>query len=924
MKKIIKVAGIFIISLLSLLIILPIVFKPQIQSLVKEKINENVDAKVNFEDFNLSLIKNFPNLSISLKKLSVSGKAKFEGDTLVSFNSFDISVNPLPAIKGEDLEIKTILLDSPVLNGIILEDGTANWDIAPETEKEETEEDKEKEENEDNYEDGSSQGVNLKKFEIKNARISYNDRKSNMHAILNNLNFLMTGDLASDFTSIDLNLIIDEITFIQGGIKLANKTSFGLKINADADLDKMLFTIKENELSLNDLILSVIGNVEMKDEAIITDLKFKTNQTDFKSILSLVPAVYLNDFSDVKTSGSFGIEGEIKGKLIDSITPSAKIDFNIKNGMFNYPDLPKSVNKINLGLNIDYNGEDVDKTVVDLSRFSFELGNNPFLLRALIKTPISDMFVKAGMKGKINFNSLKDVVPLDNTEITGLLETNIDLQANMSQIENEKYEDVKAEGLLNLSNFNYVSKDFPQGAEINELKLNFTPKIVELLNLELKTGESDIKLKGELRNFIPYIFAGDTISGNLALNSNMLNINEFMGNEENNKTEEITEEETNDTSSAEVVEVPGNINFDFNADIKKIIYDKLEISNTFGLISIRNSSVQMKKLNMKLLEGSMMMNGEYSTADIKNPLVDFNLDMNKMDISSAYNSLTMIQDMAPVAKNCDGKFSMKINFNSSLNSDMSLKYETVEGYGNLKSEEVTLKSSNALSKISDKLKTKKFKDAKIKDLDIDFTIQNGRIYLKPFTTQLNSTDVEISGSQGIDQTMDYTMGFKIPASDLPSSIGGLAAKAGVGSTIDVNALIKGTFEKPKVSIDIGDAVIGNLKSKFKDELNKKKEKTIEQGKEELKKEAQQKIKQAEQKAAEIKKQARLSAKKIIKESDKQADKLVKNANNPIAKKAAEKTGGKLKKDARKEAQNLINNADKKADAIIEKAKREAE
>jgi hypothetical protein len=309
------------------------------------------------------------------------------------------------------------------------------------------------------------------------------------------------------------------------------------------------------------------------------------------------------------------------------------------------------------------------------------------------------------------------------------------------------------------------------------------------------------------------------------------------------------------------------------------------------------------------------MTGKYSTEELNKPFADFNMDISDFDISSAYNSLTMIQELAPVAKNCDGKFSMKFNFVSDRKQDMSLVYETLKGYGNLKSDEVVIKKSGALDKVTEKLKMKELKDIKVSDLDVDFTIEEGRINVEPFTTKLAGYNVAMEGSQGIDKTMDYTMNMSVPASDISGSLFGLSGQ----TNIDVKALIGGTVDEPKVSLDLGSNVVDGLKNEVKEKITK----SLDDGKADLKKKAQENIVKAESEAEKIKREARVAAKKIIDEADKQAAELEKQASNPIAKKAAQATGNKLKSEARTKAQKMVIEADAKADGLMQKAKSEA-
>ena len=97
----------------------------------------------------------------------------------------------------ENIKVKGIVLDRPEINARKLEDGSVNWDIMKEAEEEE-------EEVVDTAASEFTATIALKKFEIRDAGISYADDSSNMAASLDNFDFLLKGDLSQDFTTLSI------------------------------------------------------------------------------------------------------------------------------------------------------------------------------------------------------------------------------------------------------------------------------------------------------------------------------------------------------------------------------------------------------------------------------------------------------------------------------------------------------------------------------------------------------------------------------------------------------------------------------------------------------------------------------------------------------------------------------------------------
>jgi hypothetical protein len=201
----------------------------------------------------------------------------------------------------------------------------------------------------------------------------------------------------------------------------------------------------------------------------------------------------------------------------------------IDKGMFQYPDLPLPLQNVMMKLNIQNPKSDLDFTIVDLSQLHFELGQEKFDAKLLVKTPMSDPYLDAMLKGNINLENIGDLVDLgEGNSISGFIRSNLAMKGNYSTIEKEQYEDFQADGEIHLQNIVLNTTEFPEEINMPTMSLAFSPKSVELKNMRLLIGKNDVSLSGGLQNFIPYVFNKGIIEGNLNLTSNYFNVNDFM------------------------------------------------------------------------------------------------------------------------------------------------------------------------------------------------------------------------------------------------------------------------------------------------------------------------------------------------------------------------------------------------------------
>jgi uncharacterized protein involved in outer membrane biogenesis len=878
---------IFIMLILAALILTPILFKDKILDKVQTEINKNVNAEVKFEDFKLSFFKSFPNLSFELTKLKVNGIDEFRGQRLASVKSVYANVDLLSALR-DTIEIKAIVVSEPVISAKILKSGKANWDIAKAVEKKQgTGETKE----------AAKFNIGMERFEIKNAVVTFTDEQNKMNANIKGLNFLMKGGITEEFSNIDAatsiemmsviskaenaNLtaviknqnvtvkgdvsqnIVDldiaatsgnvDVTFAK--IKYLKNTKIEIEAGIGMDVPNMKFTFKDNLVKVNQLALGFAGDVQVMDKDLKLDVTFDAKKTDFKNILSFIPAIYMTDFQDIKTSGKLAVSGYAKGIVNETSIPAFGVNLLVENAMFRYPDLPKSVDNINVKVNVINDGGGEDNTKINVEQFHVELADNPFDAKLNIKNPVSDPHISGNLNGRINLGSLKDALPIEDISLDGTISTNIDISGRMSAIEKQQFEKFTVNGNVQLSAFKFESKDIPQKVIIRSTSMDFTPRYVKLNSFDAKIGKSDFKLSGRIENFLPFVFKNETIKGNFTFNSNLIDLNEFIVKDVPKK-----EEEGQDIV-LEVVEIPTNIDFKLTSNLKQIYFDKMDITNTVGIIRVKNGKASLENLKMNMLDGSITLNGSYDSKDINKPKVDFGMNLKNFDIQTSVKTFNTMEKLAPIMKDCKGKFNTDLTFDSILDANMKPVQNTINGKGKITSQSIQVVNPKSMKKVAEALKMDKYKKFHLKDLDVNFTIVKGVTTVKPFTNKIHNSKATIGGTLKTDQSVNFNVNMLIPRSEFPSGVNTTyddlikqANKAGftlkAADTIEADIKITGSVSEPKVKLDTSKTT-DKLKAELKKQIAEKLEKEAKKLEDKAKEEADKLLKEAEKKGKEL-------------------------------------------------------------------------
>ncbi|HQG77424.1 MAG TPA: AsmA-like C-terminal region-containing protein [Bacteroidales bacterium] len=906
-------------------IIVPVLFKDKIRTSIEKAINESINAKVRFGNYRLGVFRNFPNITFSLDNFSIAGVDKFENDTLVDIRSLNLVFNLSSIFSKSGYEIRSVKIKDAVIKTIVLADGSENWDIIKESDEAVAED-----------ESASALKILLRKVEMMNGRIIYTDRGYDFETLLEDVRFLLTGDMTASETNLKMLVDAGRLTFTMQGMKYLNRVETRAEIDLFANLDSMKFYLKENYLLLNDLRLNFAGVVSMPYDDIATDLTFRSENSSIKSLMSLIPAVYMNDFSGLSTSGDIGISGFARGVYsdADSTMPDIALDINVRNGQINYTSLPEKITNINLRSSLFYDGRIPDLSTLDVNDFHMELAGNKLDMTLMLKTPVSDPAFSGSINGKIDLAALKNAIPIDSMDFSGLLELSVRMAGRMSMLEKKQYDKFEAAGNLKVSKVHVATTGYPE-IKVNEAGIEFSPGFASLDNSDINIGtRSDFCLTGKLENYLLYLLKNEVLKGSLNLRSKMLDLSEIMS------ALADEQEDGTDTTKLAIIKIPENIDFDFSALIDKFVYNKIKATALKGHLIIRDGVLSVRETGMDILGGGILLNADYDTRDIRKPVMKADLAISNLGIKDAFTSFNTVQKFAPAAKGIDGRFGVKLSYSSLLGRNFLPVIQTISGSGKLQSDEIKLIESASYNKIKEVLKLGENYSNTFKDINVSFNVRDGRIHVSPFNTKAGSLKLNISGDQGLDQTLNYVVKSEIPRSELGTQINslidGLSAQASAfgisfkpSDVIKVNVKVTGTFLKPVITPFFGDEPAGtatettpSVRESIIRLVDEKADELKQEVKNELSDQADRLIQEAEEKARLIQAEAENAAEAIRNEADLQAQKLIEEAETKgtFAKIAARKSAESLKKEADRRATQLVREAGEKSARIIKEAK----
>jgi len=830
-KKILKWTGISLLVIIVLLAAAPFLFKDKIKELVMKTINENVDATVAVEDVSLSLFRSFPKANVTIEKLSIINKAPFAGDTLVYMGeiNLDMSVKELFKSEGEPMNIEYIGTKNGIVNILFNKDGVGNFDIAIKDKNEKPAESKE----------SKPFGLNMQKYKVENLRFKYADARSGINMVIDSLNHEGKGNMAANKLDLDTKTTA-KLSLSMGKANYMKNVALSLDAVLGLDLDKSIYTFKNNKALINQLPLEFDGTFAMVEKGQQIDITFKTPTSSFKNFLGLVPEAYSGNLASVKTEGDFTINGKVNGLNGDNSIPKFNIAIASNNASFKYPDLPKSVQNIVIDTKIINETGVLNDTYVNLDKLSFRIDQDIFEAKATIKNIIENALVDAKLKGTVNLGNVSKAYPVKlSVPLSGILKADVETKFDMKAVETSQYEKIQNNGNISLSGFTYAGEGLAKPIKITMASVQFNPSRITLNKFDAVTGGSDISVTGTLDNFYGFVFRDQTLKGNFNMNSNKLLVSDFMAPEASKTTTTKTTEEGSEktevkktTSVSDAVKIPAFLDCTITAKAGTVVYDNLNLKDVSGKMIIKDEAVTLQNVKTSIFGGQIGMNGSVSTK-AKVPTFDVDLNLNNVDITESFTQLEMLKSIAPIAGVISGKLNTVIKVNGNLDAkEMTPDLNSLSGdlAGSLAQTVIHPENSKLLSVLTSNVK---FLDPKKIDLNkkINLKFEKGKVVIKPIDLKYQDIAIKIDGTHGFDQNMAYNVGFDVPAKYLGSDVNKLLTSIKSDPSkinVPVNAIITGNFKNPKVSTDLSKAVtnlttqlVKQQKDKYVDEAKTK-------------------------------------------------------------------------------------------------------
>ncbi len=804
MSKFLKFFLVLVVLLTATVLVFLQVVKPRLSDYIKSALNSSIEAKIDYRAADISFFKAFPRVSVTLRDLQVTEKsARRSPDTLATVERFSVAFDALSVFSGE-FNVHSLRIERPRI--VVRKDsaGKSNWDIFTEAGSPET------------APDSAGFSLSLRDFKIREGSVAFYDSTNGNSFRIDGLNHEMQGRLSGGSSTLVTNNVIESLSVDLGGVAWLQKANASFNAEIAADLERRKFTLKDNRLGLNDLGIVFNGTISLLDDAVNTDLDFKADKAALKELLSLLPAVYENNYEKLDAEGSVALSGHVKGLYTGEKLPAFRLALDVSNGSFGYEGVPVRAEDIVFKGGVDNPGGDADKTSLSVPKLDLKINGRPFTMSFGVRTPVSDPYIDAAVNGSINLADFQRIYPVKDLQFAGELRSNIVVKGNLSAFNaglaglgrTEAYGSVVAKGVT------VASEKFTPALSIASAQLNLSPAYLNLVDLRMKTGESDFTANGRVENYISYFMKKGVLKVTADVRSDFVRLDEFRNLEEEQAA----------------LMLPGNVSMRINGTFSRVRFGEMQFEGAKGVIVMDDEKLDFRDINAETLGGKVAINGFYSTKGGQTD-TDFSITAAEMNIASSYESLKLLEQVAPVAGYAKGDVSANLNMRSRLDENFKPVPESISGKGRVETKGLLVEDFPPIRKLALLLDVEALDILRVPEVAVDFAIENGLVTTAPFSFTVNDIRLSASGVTGFDKSLDWKIGLEIPKKYIGTTgvatITGLLEKLplknmdlSLPDTVVVDAALRGSITKPEIGLDLAKTA-DRIALRLKENLQKK-------------------------------------------------------------------------------------------------------
>lgn len=744
-RKIIFGIAILLLVLMIAMVVIAGFFQEAVGKKLISEINKQLVTELTVGDFDLSLLKGFPNATASLHDISVKGRF---GEDLLEAKDLAFHFR-LFSLFGSNVKVHSVKVSDGALNVRIDKRGKTNYDVFKPSEME----------SESNF------NISLKQAELEHIEVIYRDEKLKQETMMRVEEANFSGELSSKkYDLVSTASLVSHFVDMDGARYFAGK-QWGYDATIFVDLEQEQYDLEKVNVLVEGNSFSVAGKLKQEKNHADIDLVVTTDDADLSSVLALLPEEQSGVLGEFSSQGKFHFSMDIMGELGANQSPATEATFSLKNGKLDHPYLKEPFKEVSFEATFT-NGENNS-----LSTSSFEVKDfKGYLHRELLTMELKvdeldDPFIDFQMDGALPMAYIYDF--LEHPGITGgdgeIEINNIDvsgLYRDMTSINN--IAEVEMRGMLEFDDA--ALRINGEKVTIDKGKLLFSNNRISLQGLEIEGAGNDIRFGGNVWNLLPVLFADSLNSKNAKLKFSgdmyatkldLLKLHKMADvSVEEGEVEEAVYDSLNAEKYIRREQLTDFLQGNFAAKVDEFSYNKIEGKNFAGRLYFENSEVQVTG-NAEGMDGQFALDATMffeKEPYLKAKISGDNVDVKKFFYETENAGQEFLRD-----EHLAGTMNTKMLIHAYWDEKGDFLADKLHVWAGLGIQDGELKNFEVLEEFSSYAKVNDLRHVRFVDMQNWFEVKKSKFYMPVMFIQNNAMNMSISGQQTFEEKIDYSI-----------------------------------------------------------------------------------------------------------------------------------------------------------------------
>ncbi|MGY3055354.1 hypothetical protein ACVWYG_003569 [Pedobacter sp. UYEF25] len=713
---------------------------------VTSQLNKNLNGKISVVSMEPTLLKEFPGVSLSLKKVVLNDSLiNQHHHSLINAGDIGVSLNFLSLIVGK-VKVNKITINNATVYLYTDSSGYSNTSIFKKKAATPT------------GSKSTSTEINRIDFNKVNLIIDNQQRHKLFNFAVDKLEGKVNYPDSGMTGVLEITTKINQFAFNTGkGSFLKDKNLSG-NIVFHYSKAKNMLVVDPNVLTIGNDPFKIGAQISFANKATSFAINIVAERVLFKNVAMLLSPNITKKLLKFDLKKPITVKGDIiddgTGKYND---PLIKVGIIVKDNILTFP--AGEVTECNFNgyfTNKDTAGGIIgdENSVIKLLAFNAKYFNAPLKIDTFLVTNLSNPIATGLVTSKFPLSNLNNSLGTDDFLFkSGSADLRLFCRAD---IDNFKFTKPLVSGKINITNADITYTPRKLHLTNSALNLSFTQNNLSITNGRLQLGKSILNLNCSIDNFLKlYYNDPDKILVKLNINSPQLYLNEFLPLLGPRSARSSIKGKSKNPVSKQLSNVLEVSQMDVNLRVDKAIYQHFAATNLEADIALRGLGIYFNHISVNHAGGKLSVKGNLIQNNAYN---DFKLNttISHVNVKDFFYAFDNFGQNTITTKNLKGKLSARSSISGKISQSGKIFPKSIYGNVIFNLKDAALVDFAPIADVAQfAFPGRNLSNIELKNLDGTFLLKGSTVEIKPMQINSSVININLKGVYG------YTSGTNI-------------------------------------------------------------------------------------------------------------------------------------------------------------------